>query len=122
MSKKYKIVGELREFLDANVNPEDREEIDNWVINGDWDLPFELSACHSRFNRTIKFSVTNNDFEAIEELKPNVWYDRDKWDDNPNNYALIEVNGSNCWYLYKPNNSNRCLGGSTVKFMYIEKP
>lgn len=78
MSKKYKIVGELRKFLDANVNPEDREEIDNWVINGAWSFPFELSACHSRFNRTITFSVTNNDFEAIEELKPNVWYDRDK--------------------------------------------
>lgn len=34
--------------------------------------------------------ITINDFEEVEELKPNVWYTKDKFDGNPKDYWIIE--------------------------------
>lgn len=67
----------------------------------------------------IAIFFDENDFEEAEELKPYVWHTRDKWDGNPHNYLIVEIDDDNFGQLY-PYERN-CLCTHTSKFMYIER-
>lgn len=68
----------------------------------------------------IKLSIylTGDDFH--EELETHIWYPREKFDGNPNDYILIEMydNGSVDAYSEKLHR----LSNITTHFMYIERP
>lgn len=66
--------------------------------------------------------IPKADIKIIEELKPYVWYKREKFDGNPNNYDLIERNYDYSLILGYPGKSNRSgvLNLNTEWFMYIE--
>ncbi len=58
--------------------------------------------------------------DHFEELKPNVWYTKDKFDGNPKDYWLVEISNCNTGYIFKGEGKNKYLGEATIHFMYIE--
>lgn len=81
------------------------------------------------FSVTVAFD--SNDFCAVGPLKKNVWYERNKFDGNPNNYLVVEADCS------EPNAFTRdvcvnsgllniyavhSLSSSTTRFMYLDHP
>lgn len=64
--------------------------------------------------------ILKSDIEVIEDLKPFVWYPREKFDGNPNNYSVIQFdNDEPDLFIGIPTKS---LGNSSTHFMYIERP
>lgn len=69
--------------------------------------------------------IPKSDIEVKKDLKPYVWYDRSEFDENPNNYALVEkVIDDYDYLLYTTINkiNIHSLCPATTKFMYIERP
>lgn len=64
--------------------------------------------------------IQKSDIEVLEDLKPYVWYPREKFDGNPNNYSVIQFhNDEPDLFIGIPTKS---LGNSSTHFMYIERP
>lgn len=79
--------------------------------------------CISYFHWSI--SIPKSDIEIKKELKPYVWYNSSEFDNNPNDYVLVEVYGEGddyfvCTTVNK--SSIHSLFSTTTKFMYIERP
>ena len=68
----------------------------------------------------IDFDLSKDCFEEVEELKPNVWYTKDKFDGNPKDYWLVEIGNCNTGHIFKGEGKNKYLGEATIHFMYIE--
>ena len=86
-----------------------------------WNVPAFTSLCGKGFS----FIVDDKDFDEIEDLKPYVWHEAEKWDENPNKYWLLER--SELDDVYGGNSDVLCttyehegLCSDTTHFMYIE--
>ena len=82
---------------------------------------------------SVKIKFEENDFDIIlppEPLKLNVWYEKERFDGNPNGYLLVEVcvsNGGAVNYAaaYAPKDGFKTanfLGLLTTHFKYLEPP
>lgn len=61
------------------------------------------------------------DFDEVEELKPYVWYDREKFDGNPNKFLLVELSLGICHSIWTSEDGVTRLSDDASKFMYIER-
>lgn len=83
----------------------------------------ERSDCSGFFHWSI--CIPKSDIEVKEDIKPYVWYDRSEFDDNPNDYALVEMyGGGDDYFLCTTINKSsvHSLFSTTKKFMYIKRP
>lgn len=76
---------------------------------------------HGLQNRLV---ILKNDIEVIEDLKPYVWYPREKFDGNPNRYVLVERSDDEDEEFYDISNEDpsKYLRAYSTHFMYIERP
>lgn len=66
----------------------------------------------------LAFSIPKEEFEEKKLLKPYVWYPAEEFDGNPNNYILLERDGSGLCQPYSFENNR--LNEDSSHFMYIE--
>lgn len=86
-------------------------------------LAFSIKKEESKFGCEFTFEFSHDDFEEAqesEELKPNVWYKREKWDGNPKRYWLVERCDNGLLFINRDTEDIDCLLYKTTHFMYIE--
>ena len=118
-----KLKKSVREFLKANVKPDHFDKVVKYIeteATRDLKYYWTIAEEESAFNKRVDFRLMVNDFEEVEELKPNVWYTKDKFDGNPKDYWLVEIGNCNTGHIFKGEGKNKYLGGATIHFMYIE--
>ena len=132
---KFKLKQPAMDLLKATVKPEmldsfvevilfearksaDRDGHDSFYFN------YDVSTFYCKFkNQRIEITFNQDDFEVVDELKPCVWYPREEFDGNPNEYLLVEVirNGESYRTSFcKDDLDSLCFGAT--HFMYLEKP
>lgn len=79
---------------------------------------FEFSVLPNQSKCALRMSIPFDawNFEEVEELKPNVWYPRGKFDGNPKNYIIVERTQQGVVYA----NYKDTVFDFTHHFMYIE--
>lgn len=60
--------------------------------------------------------------ELKEQFKPYVWYERDKWNGNHKDYAVIEYVAYGCLSFSPEGTTHELLNNDTTHFMYVERP
>lgn len=113
---------QLRAILVACVKPEKLQKVTESLIstvfeyNGDY---FIIGADVSITGGNITLVVSPKNFDEVLELGK--WYDREKFDGNPCNHILIEIDKNGCASgSYSIGNNG--LWEDTVMFMYIKRP
>lgn len=88
---------------------------------GQWEDPSEILLVDCTFNRfTFDLRLEKSEFEFKMPLETNTWYPRKDFDENPNNYSVIQFhNDEPSLFIGIP---TKILGNSTTHFMYIERP
>lgn len=125
---KYKLSDKLNALLTDTVISQYKGTVEKGIIQSFEESDFLLAKSFfvdgKRAVHGFDFDVTikRSDLVEIETLKPYVWYERAKFDGNPNDYVLIELDEDGEWNLYEPLACNNFLSDSTTKFMYIDKP
>lgn len=95
------------------------------VCFGDLQEPADriYGESHGLQNRLV---ILKEEIEVIEDLKPNIWHLREKFDGNPNRYVLVErieyEDGDSFYRISKDDFGITHLGVGTTHFMYIERP
>lgn len=56
-----------------------------------------------------------------EDILPHIWYPRDKFDQNPFDYILMEKSFDNEITFYKNSDSNKTISRDTEYFKYITR-
>ena len=128
---KYKLSDKLNALLTDTVISQYKETVEKGIIQSFEESDFLLAKSFfvdgKRAVHGFDFDVTikRSDLVEIEQLKPYVWYPREKFDGNPNDYLLAEKFPSAlsfeeafnlCWKKI------HILANNTTHFMYIEKP
>ena len=88
-----KLKKNVKEFIKANVKPECFDKVVKYIeteATRDLKYYWTIAEEESVFNKQVDFRLMVNDFEEVEELKPNVWYTKEDFDGNPKNYWIIE--------------------------------
>ena len=123
----FKLKPKVMDFLKVTVKPEKLDKVVNKILNEyvkeDFitEYPivrFTILESESISGLAISSSVDHEEVEKVEPLKPYVWYDREKWDGNPNKLDVIELS-KECIDVYSeyPN-----INYDTTHFMYIKRP
>lgn len=133
MNNKYRIVGQLRTFLNDNVLSKHMEDVEKrvlsvWegVLNPEGQFTLNLVIINpeeSVYGMYLQFTVKGEDFEKVEVLKPNVWYERKEWDRNPKKYLVVErFHGGDEYEVSYAETAKKFLLATTTHFMYLEEP
>ena len=120
---KYKLSDRLNAFLNDNVLPKFKGEAENeilgWMESGvGGTYVFWVKPEKSVHGLAFQLYIDEEDIEEIEPLKPYVWYEREKFDGNPEDYPLVESTGETYCCTYKL--GSKTLYSTTKHFMYIE--
>ena len=121
---RYKLSDKLNAFLNDNVLSNYRGALERKIV-----FPFEkdsnlflntitIDSQNATYGLTLTVTVTREDLEEIEPLKPYVWYPCEKFDGNPKDYPLVESTGETYCCTYKL--GSKTLYSTTKHFMYIE--
>lgn len=117
---KYRLNDDVIEFIKTVVNPSDV----NWYIRKAEDLAVNhnlikliITTSKSGLNLTLNLHRDAR-FTEVEELKPNIWYPAEKFDGNPNDYWLLELDEDDLLTISTGNIG--FLFHDARKFMYIE--
>lgn len=131
---KYKLSDRLNAFLNDNVLPKFKGEVEQELLTWREDFDKETINLLIFSHRTthgfaITVTVGQSDFVVVEPLKPRVWYPREKFDGNPNQWMLVERTmddkGLDDFYFYEESGGDEPLyqlWDNTTHFMYIDKP
>lgn len=132
---KYKLSDKLNALLTDTVISQYKETVEKGIIQSFEESDFLLAKSFfvdgKRAVHGFDFDVTikRSDLVEIEQLKPYVWYERAKFDGNPNQWMLFERtindNGWEYFYFYEESGGDELLHQlchNTTHFMYIEKP
>lgn len=108
-------------FIEANVKSEFIDDQVKMILeNPPCPTGFaywRFDGSRTRHGKSIQFTLTWDDFEEVEELKPYVWYPRGKFDGNPKNYIIVERTQQGVVYA----NYKDTIFDFTHHFMYIER-
>ncbi len=124
---KYKLSDKLNALLTDTVISQYKETVEKEIIKSFEESDFLLAKSFfvdgKRAVHGFDFDVTikRSDLVEIEQLKPYVWYERAKFDQNPEGYQLVEYDAEGK-YCSICNLGNKVLYSGTTKFMYITKP
>lgn len=122
---KYKLSDKLNAFLTDNLSPRRKAIIENHIVETfeeSEDLithTIEFEKQYTVHGFKLSIEIHRSDLVEVEPLKPYVWYDREKWDGNPEDYPLVECTGETYCCTYRL--GSKTLYSTTKYFMYIEK-
>lgn len=68
-----------------------------------------------------ELNIKNDEIEIKEVLKPYIWYNREEFDGNPNNYILIEKDARGDLDISKDICLVKGISVDAIEFMYIER-
>lgn len=126
---KYKLSDKLNAFLTDNMLPQYKGEVEQELLNWREDFNHEtINTVIFSHKTTHGFAITvtvgQSDFVVIEPLKPYVWYEREKFDGNPNKYVVLERDNRGRYDSFSTyaQGKDAFLQNNTTHFMYIEKP
>lgn len=111
----------LRNILCMTVKPEYLKVVTERFVDmvTVYNLTYcDISAEESVTDQPIGFTLTVANFD--ETLECGKWYDREKFDGNPDDHILLECDEGGVTYSRNYSVSELCH--DTVKFMYIERP
>ena len=127
---KYKLSDKLNAFLTDNVLPQFKDAIEKKILTSfnESDIllakTFQVDANKTVYGIEFCIDLMRKDLVEIEQLKPYVWYPREKFDGNPNDYFLVETGiAEEMYYVsYGMEHNLHLLKGDATHFMYIEQP
>lgn len=125
---KYKLSDKLKTFINENVLANYRPNIESAIMEAFRThkcCSFAVSVGSHHTVHGIGFNIIVHQHEIEEEVEPYVWYEREKFDGNPNNYLLVERKtdiGMDHNWCDIHNHTFHDLCSHTTHFMYIEKP
>ncbi len=118
----YKPNKQLREILVACVKPECLQKATEALISNLFeynDHRFAISGDVTTTGEDITLFVSPKNFDEV--LECGKWYPREKFDDNPCDYILIEVDERHVHCAHH-DCDRHTLWNTTTHFMYIKKP
>lgn len=86
-----------------------------------WEDEFDFIAVRRKHSTPFNwsFNIPKKDIEQVEELKPFTWYPASKWNENPEQHALVERDTDGRIYVFR--GLVHVLASDTEFFMFIPK-
>lgn len=104
------------------VNPDDEiKRIENYANSDKFVSPTKwlFADYETKLRVELELLLQIKDFEETAPLKPNVWYSRERFDGNPNNYYLLEFVNDEKVFTTTDGPFSHSITVKTKKFMYV---